>query len=91
MEMVEEISDRWGREMPVSKIIGMGGSTRFGVYDIDFGWCNSKKVEMVSIDPNGSFSMTKSRSGSGGVEVGIVLPKDVMNVFSSLFYEEVKE
>ncbi|XP_022943466.1 malonyl-CoA:anthocyanidin 5-O-glucoside-6''-O-malonyltransferase-like, partial [Cucurbita moschata] len=91
VEMVEEILGRWGREMPISKMIVAGGSPRFGVYEIDFGWGNSKKVEMVSINPNGSFSMTESRSGNGGVEVGVILPKDVMNVFSSLFYEEVKE
>ncbi|XP_023521582.1 malonyl-CoA:anthocyanidin 5-O-glucoside-6''-O-malonyltransferase-like [Cucurbita pepo subsp. pepo] len=91
VEMVEEILGGWGREMPISKMIGVGGSPRFGVYEIDFGWGNSKKVEMASMDPNGTFSMTESRSGNGGVEVGIALPNDVMNVFSSLFYEEVKE
>ncbi|KAG6571181.1 Malonyl-CoA:anthocyanidin 5-O-glucoside-6''-O-malonyltransferase, partial [Cucurbita argyrosperma subsp. sororia] len=91
VEMVEEILGRWGREMPISKMIGVGGSPRFGVYEIDFGWGNSKKVEMASMDPNGTFSITESRSGNGGVEVGIALPNDVMNVFSSLFYEEVKE
>ncbi|XP_038901948.1 phenolic glucoside malonyltransferase 1-like [Benincasa hispida] len=90
VEMLEENAMRWRNEMPIDKTIVVGGSPRFGVYEIDFGWGSCKKVEMVSINPSGSFSMAESRNGNGGVEVGIALPENVMNVFSSLFFDGVK-
>lgn len=90
VEMLEENLRRWGKEMPLDKAIVVGGSPRFGVYDIDFGWGGCKKVEMASITPSGCFSMAESRNGNGGVELGISLPENVMNVFSSLFLDGLK-
>ncbi|EXB38110.1 Agmatine coumaroyltransferase [Morus notabilis] len=66
-------------------VVGVAGSPRFGVYGIDFGWGKPQKVEIVSIDRTGAISMAESRDGSGGVEVGLVLKKSEVNVFSSLF------
>ncbi|GMN42096.1 hypothetical protein TIFTF001_011314 [Ficus carica] len=66
-------------------IVGVAGSPRLGVYGVDFGWGQPKKVEVVSIDRTEAFSMAESRDGSGGIEIGIVLKKRQMDVFSSLF------
>ncbi|XP_022986173.1 phenolic glucoside malonyltransferase 1-like [Cucurbita maxima] len=90
VEMLEAISERWRKEMPIDKLIIVAGSPRLGVYDIDFGWGRSKKVEQVSISPNGVFSMAESRNGDGGVELGIALPPQAMDKFCSLFSETVK-
>ncbi|KAF8403410.1 hypothetical protein HHK36_011513 [Tetracentron sinense] len=49
-------------------LIGIAGSTRFGVYDIDFGWGRPTKVETSSIHKTGSISLAESRDGSKGVE-----------------------
>ncbi|KAF8389928.1 hypothetical protein HHK36_024447 [Tetracentron sinense] len=71
-------------------LIGVAGSTRFGVYGTDFGWGRPKKVETSSIDNTGSISLTESRDGSGGVEVGLALNKHKMEVFASLFATGLK-
>ncbi|KAG7010981.1 Phenolic glucoside malonyltransferase 1, partial [Cucurbita argyrosperma subsp. argyrosperma] len=61
--MLDEISERWKKAMPIDKFVLVAGSPRLGVYDIDFGWGRSKKVELASISPNGVFSMAESRNG----------------------------
>ncbi|EXB38113.1 Agmatine coumaroyltransferase [Morus notabilis] len=63
----------------------VAGSPRFGVYGVDFGWGKPKKVEVVSIDRTAAISMAESRDGNGGIEVGVVLKKSEMDVFSSFF------
>ncbi|XP_044506796.1 malonyl-CoA:anthocyanidin 5-O-glucoside-6''-O-malonyltransferase-like [Mangifera indica] len=68
-----------------AKGIGIAGSPRFEVYGTDFGWGRPKKVEIVSIDKNGSICLAESGDGSGGVEVGVVLEKQQMEVFASVF------
>ncbi|XP_030483729.2 phenolic glucoside malonyltransferase 1-like [Cannabis sativa] len=64
--------------------VGVAGSPRFGVYSIDFGWGHPKKVSFISIE-NGSISMADSENGDGGVEVGLYLKKQQMDVFTSVF------
>ncbi|KAF8389927.1 hypothetical protein HHK36_024446 [Tetracentron sinense] len=56
-------------------LMGIAGSTRFGVYETDFGWGRPTKVETPSIDITGSISLAESRDGSGGVQVGLALNK----------------
>ncbi|KAL5095796.1 hypothetical protein RYX36_000123 [Vicia faba] len=69
------------------EIIGVAGSNRFGVYETDFGWGRPEKVEIVSIDRGLTIGLAESKDGNGGVEVGLVLKKDVMDLFSTLFLE----
>ncbi|XP_022944412.1 malonyl-CoA:anthocyanidin 5-O-glucoside-6''-O-malonyltransferase-like [Cucurbita moschata] len=90
VEMLDEISERWKKAMPIDKFVLVAGSPRLGVYDIDFGWGRSKKVELASISPNGVFSMAESRNGDGGVELGISLPSEAVDKFCSLFSETMK-
>ena len=52
----------------------------------DFGW-GKVKVEILSIDKNEAISMTKSRDGSGGIEVGLALKKHEMENFTSLSFD----
>ncbi|XP_031268483.1 malonyl-CoA:anthocyanidin 5-O-glucoside-6''-O-malonyltransferase-like [Pistacia vera] len=72
------------------KGIGIAGSPGFEIYGSDFGWGRPKKVEVVSIDKNGSICLAESRDGSGGVEVGVVLEKKEMEVFASLFVDGLR-
>ncbi|WJX75335.1 hypothetical protein P8452_58876 [Trifolium repens] len=69
------------------QIIGQTGSNRFGVYGIDFGWGKPTKVEIISVDRGLNIGLAESKNESGGVEVGLVLNKHVMNLFSILFHE----
>ncbi|XP_054778112.1 malonyl-CoA:anthocyanidin 5-O-glucoside-6''-O-malonyltransferase-like [Prosopis cineraria] len=70
--------------------IGVAGSTRFGVYGADFGWGRPEKVEITSVDRNVTMAMAECKDGNGGVEVGLVLKKNVMEQFASLFRSEME-
>ena len=68
-------------------VFGVSGSNRFGVYETDFGWGKPEKVEIVSVDRALTIGLAESKDGNGGVEVGLVLNKYVMDLFSTLFLE----
>ncbi|EAZ23075.1 hypothetical protein OsJ_06770 [Oryza sativa Japonica Group] len=59
----------------------VAGSTRFRVYDVDFGFGRPAKVEIVSVAKTGAVSAAEDRSGAGGIEVGIALPPESMDTF----------
>ncbi|XP_047336970.1 phenolic glucoside malonyltransferase 1-like [Impatiens glandulifera] len=67
------------------KVYGIGGSPWFDFYGVDFGWGRPEKVEMVSSDRNGSFSLCDCRDGNGVIEIGIVLSKPKIQAFASIF------
>ncbi|XP_004499461.1 phenolic glucoside malonyltransferase 1-like [Cicer arietinum] len=69
------------------EMISVAGSNRFGVYGIDFGWGKASKVEIISIDRGLTIGLAESKDGSGGIEIGLVLKKNVMDLFSTLFHE----
>ncbi|XP_050367164.1 phenolic glucoside malonyltransferase 1-like [Argentina anserina] len=69
----------------VEGLYSVAGSHRFEIYDTNFGWGMPKKVEVVSIDRTGAYSVSDSKSGGGGIEVGVVLKKHYMEAFASLF------
>ncbi|CAN1171641.1 Malonyl-CoA:anthocyanidin 5-O-glucoside-6''-O-malonyltransferase [Linum perenne] len=65
-------------------IVGISGSHRLGIYDVNFGFGRPEKVEITSIDSS-AMSMAESGDGSGGVEVGVVMLMHEMEKFASLF------
>ncbi|KAH9678462.1 Malonyl-CoA:anthocyanidin 5-O-glucoside-6''-O-malonyltransferase [Citrus sinensis] len=67
------------------------GSNRFDDYGSDFGWGRPKKVEIVSVDRTGAISLAESKDGGGGVEIGVVLKKQQMEVFASLFVNGLED
>jgi len=69
------------------KGIALAGSTRFGVYEIDFGFGRPSKVEITSIDRGLTIGLTESKDLKGGVEFGLVLEKHVMDLFQAIFRE----
>ncbi|KAK7287263.1 hypothetical protein RIF29_00447 [Crotalaria pallida] len=68
------------------EIIGIVGSNRFGMYGIDFGWGKPVKVDIASVDRSLVFSIIDNKDGNGGIQVGLVLNKHVMDLFSTLFH-----
>ncbi|XP_062029554.1 phenolic glucoside malonyltransferase 2-like [Rosa rugosa] len=72
------------------RLVGIAGSHQFGAYETDFGWGSPSKVEVVSIDRTGAISLTDSKNGGGGVDVGLVLKKHHMDAFASLFAKGLK-
>ncbi|CAA7055488.1 unnamed protein product [Microthlaspi erraticum] len=69
-----------------AQVPSVAGSTRFGVYQLDFGWGRPERVMVVSIDQN-AISMAEGRDGNGGVEVGFSLKKQEMDVLVDLLHE----
>ncbi|GFZ19232.1 hypothetical protein Acr_27g0009710 [Actinidia rufa] len=71
--------------IPPGRLLSIAGSPRFDFYKTDFGWGRPKKVETTSIDKTGAFSLSDSRDGSRGIEIGIALKKYESEAFESLF------
>ncbi|CAN0916587.1 Malonyl-CoA:anthocyanidin 5-O-glucoside-6''-O-malonyltransferase [Linum grandiflorum] len=65
--------------------IGVAGSPRLRVYDVDFGFGRPEKVEITSIDRSSAISMAESGDGSGGVEIGVIMLSHEMEKFASFF------
>ncbi|KAJ8748324.1 hypothetical protein K2173_001743 [Erythroxylum novogranatense] len=71
--------------------ITVAGSPKLRVYDTDFGWGRPKKSEVVHIDVSGSISLSESRDGGGGIEVGLALTRTEMEVFAAVFEQHLKQ
>ncbi|KAG8070700.1 hypothetical protein GUJ93_ZPchr0006g41459 [Zizania palustris] len=69
--------------------LSVAGSPRFRVYDVDFGFGRPAKVDIVSVAKTGAIALAEGRSGSGGIEVGIALPLDRMEMFRRCFVDAV--
>ncbi|XP_010435953.1 PREDICTED: phenolic glucoside malonyltransferase 1-like [Camelina sativa] len=74
-----------------AQVLTVAGSTRFGVYGLDFGWGKPEKVAVVSIDQGEAISLAESRDGNGGVEVGFSLKKHEMAVLIDLLHNGLKD
>ncbi|KAL1223461.1 Phenolic glucoside malonyltransferase 2 [Cardamine amara subsp. amara] len=68
----------------------IAGSTRFGIYESDFGWGRPVKVDIVSIDQGEAISMAERRDESGGVEIGMCLKKSEMDMFLPFFNNDLQ-
>ncbi|CAH8277488.1 unnamed protein product [Arabidopsis lyrata] len=75
---------------PGTQIILASGSTRFGVYGLDFGWGRPDKVVIVSISQGNGISMADSRDQNGGVEIGFSLKKQEMDTLIDLLQYDLK-
>ncbi|KAG9144203.1 hypothetical protein Leryth_021867 [Lithospermum erythrorhizon] len=71
------------------RLFSILGSPRQNFYDIDFGWGNARKMEVPSIDVTGAISLIKCRDDSGGMEIGVVLPRNKMDAFVEYFTEGI--
>ncbi|XLT14461.1 hypothetical protein HN51_060151 [Arachis hypogaea] len=77
--------EKWQRKIESVFLEGkraysIAGSTRFGVYGVDFGYGRPKKVDVASVDKTGAFALSESRDGDGGVEIALALKKEQMEV-----------
>ncbi|XP_073156988.1 malonyl-coenzyme:anthocyanin 5-O-glucoside-6'''-O-malonyltransferase-like [Henckelia pumila] len=62
------------------------GSSKFDLYDVDFGWGKARKVEVATIDGESLvMSMCKVRDSERGIEIGLSLPTPRMEAFAALF------
>lgn len=73
------------RDVDWSRNSGTVGSPRFNLYEIDFGWGRPEKFEAISIDADGSMSLSKSRESEKNLEIGLSLPIIKMDAFVDIF------
>ncbi|CAL2250027.1 unnamed protein product [Prunus armeniaca] len=71
------------------RVLTIVGSNRFQLYDTDFGWGRPKRTEVASIDKSGPISLSDSKNGGGGVEIGLVLKKQYMDAFAALLAKDL--
>ncbi|CAO2183236.1 unnamed protein product [Urochloa humidicola] len=69
--------------------LSVAGSPRFRVYELDFGFGRPAKVEIVSVARTGAVAVAESRSGAGGMEVGLSLQPDGMGRFQKCLADAV--
>lgn len=84
-EDTKRIAENWPSELKEvnwARATGMAGSPRFDVYDADFGWGKPIKFESVSIDDDGSMSVSRLEND---LVIGLSLPKIKMDVFAGIF------
>ncbi|XP_060672544.1 phenolic glucoside malonyltransferase 1-like [Ziziphus jujuba] len=85
------IDDAMDQKESKQRMMSVAGSPRFEVYSTDFGFGRPRKVEIASIDKTGVVSLSDSRIGNGGVEIGLVLNVQEMRSFASLFAKVLEE
>ncbi|EOA19394.1 hypothetical protein CARUB_v10000911mg [Capsella rubella] len=83
---IPELLEAFATIPPGAQLLSVSGSTRFGVYRLDFGWGRPEKVVVVSIDQSDSISLAENRDGNGGVEVGFSLKKHEMDALIDLLH-----
>ncbi|CAO2165969.1 unnamed protein product [Urochloa humidicola] len=69
--------------------LSVAGSSRFRVYELDFGFGRPAKVDIVSVARTGAVAVAESRSSAGGMEVGISLQPDGMSRFQKCYEDGI--
>ncbi|KAG6416926.1 hypothetical protein SASPL_124367 [Salvia splendens] len=72
------------------RVLVASGSPKFDLTEADFRWGEARKVEVMSLDDTGKYSMSLCNSGGGGLVVGMSLPKEMMVAFASMFKDGLK-
>ncbi|GJT46550.1 anthocyanin 5-aromatic acyltransferase-like protein [Tanacetum coccineum] len=70
------------------------GSPKVDFYGVDFGWGKAEKIEKISGDNHGRVDVITLNGGKdldGGLEIGVVLPRDKISEFTTLFNNGLKE
>ncbi|KAK3184254.1 hypothetical protein Dsin_031540 [Dipteronia sinensis] len=72
-----------------SPVVTVASSPKFQVYNTDFGWGRPKKFDLVHIGAYRCFSLAESRDDDGGLDIGIVVERDKMDIFSAIFQQQL--
>ncbi|KAL3618150.1 hypothetical protein CASFOL_038471 [Castilleja foliolosa] len=84
--VLEFLKRRGGRMLIV------GGSPRLDFYGIDYGWGRPIKYETVAgRDSMEVFFLSKSRKYRGGIEIGVLMSKVLIDAFAAVFDRGVIE
>lgn len=81
----EKWTSNLNEAVKTGRVLAVGGSPKFGVYETDFGWGRPKKFEFVHFGAYGSFSLAESRDEEGAIEIGLVIGRDKLDLFNVVF------
>ncbi|KAH9292374.1 hypothetical protein KI387_042436 [Taxus chinensis] len=70
-------------------IVNVVSSPRFPVYEVDYGWGKPLNVQAAAIDEIGAMVLFPGREGGGTIDITTCLPLSQMDVFHSLFMEDI--
>ncbi|KAL7587268.1 hypothetical protein Lser_V15G40410 [Lactuca serriola] len=73
-----------------STMMGVAGTPKLKFYDLDFGWGKPKKHETISIDYNGSISISACKESNEDLEIGVSLSATEMDAFVAIFEDGLK-
>ncbi|KAJ3681866.1 hypothetical protein LUZ60_014439 [Juncus effusus] len=79
--------DNWPEEFknrPIGMSFMVAGSTRYGAYNVDFGWGKPGRVELVSMNYDGEVSMLAGQE-KGSVQATVGLAHEHIEMFSNAF------
>ncbi|KAK9065236.1 hypothetical protein SSX86_016619 [Deinandra increscens subsp. villosa] len=70
--------------------VGVAGTPKLNVYDVDFGWGRPEKYETVSLDFNDSISVNASKESWEDLEIGLCLPAKQMDAFITISRKDLE-
>ncbi|KAI7734505.1 hypothetical protein M8C21_004968 [Ambrosia artemisiifolia] len=70
--------------------MGVAGTPKLNVYDVDFGWGKPQKYETISLDYNDSISVNASKDSSEDLEIGLCLTAKQMDAFVNISRSELE-
>ncbi|XP_051135506.1 phenolic glucoside malonyltransferase 1-like [Andrographis paniculata] len=83
LEGVEEWPEEFAKRTNV-RSLGVVGSPKFDLYEVDYGWGGVRKFEQMTIDGVRQMSVSKSRVCEGGLEIGLSGKKETIHAFSQI-------
>ncbi|KAK2650964.1 hypothetical protein Ddye_018453 [Dipteronia dyeriana] len=86
---LENAFPRIKEEFRRSSVVTVASSPKFQVYNTDFGWGKPKKFDLVHIGAYTCFSLAESRDDDGGLDIGIVVERDKMDIFNAIFEQRL--
>nr|GEY60971.1 malonyl-coenzyme A:anthocyanin 3-O-glucoside-6''-O-malonyltransferase-like [Tanacetum cinerariifolium] len=86
--MFEDAEILFDKGFPPFPTIGVAGTPKFIVYNVDFGWGKPKKYEVISLDYNNSISVNASNDSPEELEIGLCLPPEQMDAFLTISRNE---
>ncbi|KAK2650973.1 hypothetical protein Ddye_018462 [Dipteronia dyeriana] len=72
-------------------VVVVASSPKFQVYNTDFGWGKPKKFDMVHIAAHTCFSLSESRDEDGGLDIGIIVGRDKIDIFNAIFEQQLNK
>lgn len=70
--------------------IGVAGTPKLNVYDVDFGWGKPQKYETVSLEFSDAISVNASKESPEDLEIGLCLPAKQMDAFLTISRNELE-